>query len=508
MGLTRDLEQVAKGWRWTRRRVLPASVERERDPAKDFPTAWGRTPVGRAAREVVQRFGLSPLLHFEVETEVCGRDVLDTIEPPAIFVLNHSSHLDAPTILTALPTRWRRKAVVGAASDYFFDTWYRSIATTVVFNAFPIARSGGLRSARMARQLISEGWSLVLFPEGSRTPDGWVGEFRTGAAWLAMEAGVPVVPVALIGAYQAMPRGRSWPKPGRPPVRIRFGLPIRPLEGERSSAFSDRLRQGLGKVLEEDHSSWWNAIRLDASGELFDPGGPQVATWRRMWESSRPIRPSRAKSVWSPDTHEWEAEHLWSGAGWQTAAEPGPDAGPATAAPEQETLFPEPEIVLPEPVFPEPEIVLPEPAPVGDWKIALVPFDPNQEEEPASAPGGATEAALARVEEVLAQAMQDDGPHLQPPLPDETSGTPAEPTAGELARIEALLDKAFPRHDDPGPGDPGDDAFFEVNVVEGDPPAEGSPETSESPPATRPDRPLAERGWFLTRRPRRGQPPR
>src|SRR5947207_1803677 len=219
-----------------------------------------------------------------------------------------------PTILTSLPTRWRRKAVVGAASDYFFDTWYRSIATTIVFNAFPIARSGGLRSARMARQLISEGWSLVLFPEGSRTPDGWVGEFRTGAAWLAMEAGGPVVPVALIGAYQAMPRGRSWPKPGRPPVRIRFGLPIRAIEGERAAAFSERLRQGLGKVLEEAHSNWWNAIRLDAAGELFDPGGPQVATWRRMWESSRPVRPSRARSVWSPDTHEWEAEHLWSGA--------------------------------------------------------------------------------------------------------------------------------------------------------------------------------------------------
>jgi hypothetical protein len=215
-----------------------------------------------------------------------------------------------------------------------------------------------------------------------------------------------------------------------------------------------------------------------------------------MWESSRPIRPSRAKSVWSPDTHEWEAEHLWSGAGWQTAAEPETDAGPATAAREQETLFP------------EPEIVLPEPAPVGDWEIALVPFHPNEEEEPASAPGpapgGATEAALARVEEVLAQAMQDDGPDLQPPLP----GTPDEPTAGELARIEALLDRAFPRHDDPGPGDPGDDAFFDVNALEGDPPVEGSPDTSESPPATRPDRPPAERGWFLTRRPRRGQPPR
>src|SRR5207302_1675894 len=233
----------------------------------DFPTAWGRTPAGRAAREVVQRFGLAPLLHFEVETEVCGREVLDTIEPPAIFVLNHSSHLDAPTILTPLPTRWRPQAGAG-------------------------------------------------------------------------------------GAYQAMPRGRSWPKPGRPPVRIRFGLPIRAIEGERAAAFSERLRQGLGKVLEEDHSNWWNAIRLDAAGELFDPGGPQVATWRRMWESSRPVRPSRAKSVWSPDAHEWEAEHLWSGAGWH------PDAGLGTAA-APETLTPEPQTLL-EPA-PEPQ-TLTEPA--------------------------------------------------------------------------------------------------------------------------------------------------
>src|SRR5439155_13670862 len=182
------------------------------------------------------------------------------------------------------------------------------------------------------------------------------------------------------------------------------GLPIRAIEGERAAAFSERLRQGLGKVLEEDHSNWWNAIRLDAAGELFDPGGPQVATWRRMWESSRPVRPSRARSVWSPDTHQWEAEHLWSGAGWHPDAGLGTDVPPETPAPEPETPAPEP--------------------------------DP-----PA---GGATEAALARVEEVLAQAMQQ---------PDETlgayrastrdlrptSGTPAEPTTGGTARSEGVL---------------------------------------------------------------------
>jgi 1-acyl-sn-glycerol-3-phosphate acyltransferase len=389
MGLSHDVRQVAKGWRWTRRRIVPASVEREREPASDFPTAWGRTPVGRAVREVVQRCGLAPLLHFEVETEVCGRDVLDTIDPPAIFVLNHSSHLDAPTILTSLPTAWRRKAVVGAASDYFFDTWYRSIATTVVFNAFPIARGGGLRSARMARRLLSEGWSLVLFPEGTRSADGWVGEFRTGAAWLAIEAGVPVVPVALIGAYQAMPKGRSWPKPGRPAVRIRFGLPIRPEAGERPAAFSERLRQGLGKVLEEDRSGWWNALRLDASGELFDPGGPQVAPWRRMWESSRPIRAARAKSVWSPDTHEWEAEHLWSGAGWGTGLLEPP--GPAD---ETEAVFTRVEEAL--------EAAL-------ESELPPVPTAPDD-----TPPEKAAADVLERVEKVLDEALAD-GPEEEPP---------------------------------------------------------------------------------------------
>ncbi len=306
MGLGRDVRQVAQGWRWTRRPLVPASVDREREPAKDFPTAWGRTPVARAAREVLQRYALSPVLHFEVGTEVCGQDILDTIDPPAVFVLNHSSHIDAPAILTSLPTAWRRKAVVGAASDYFFDTWYRSIATTMFFNAFPIARGGGLRSARLARQLVSEGWSLILFPEGTRTPDGWVGEFRTGAAWLAIEAGVPVIPVALIGAYQAMPRGRSWPRPGRPPVRIRFGQPIRPHAGERPAAFSDRLRLGLARVIEEERSGWWQAVRLEVEGQLVDPGGPQVATWRRMWATSGPVRPSKARSVWEPESDEWE----------------------------------------------------------------------------------------------------------------------------------------------------------------------------------------------------------
>lgn len=328
MGIADDVRQVAKGWRWSRRPLVPASVEREREPPHDFPTGWARTPAGRVAREVVQRAGLSPLLNHEVNVDVVGAEILDQIEPPAIFVLNHSSHLDAATIVSCLPTQWRRKAAMGAAADYFFDVWYRSISTALVFNAFPIARRGGLRSARMARTLLSEGWSLILFPEGTRTADGWIGEFRTGAAWLAMEAGVPVIPVAIVGTYQAMPRGRGWPAPGRPPVRVRFGKPIRVEEGERPQAFSDRLRMGLGRVLEEDRTGWWQSMRLEAEGQLFDPGGPQVAKWRRMWETSRPVRGIRAKSVWSPEDDEWRPDPLWTGTGWADPwAEPDGDHG-------------------------------------------------------------------------------------------------------------------------------------------------------------------------------------
>jgi hypothetical protein len=122
------------------------------------------------------------------------------------------------------------------------------------------------------------------------------------------------------------------------------------------------------------------------------------------------------------------------------------------------------------------------------------------------------------VEEVLAQAMQPEIPEGVERIDDFraysrdfylTEGTPAEPTPDELARIEAVLDQTFPRPDDPSSDD--DLTFFDAEVVEGDLPADDSPEatgpTSPRPPS-RPDRPSAERGWFLSRRPRRGQHPR
>jgi hypothetical protein len=119
------------------------------------------------------------------------------------------------------------------------------------------------------------------------------------------------------------------------------------------------------------------------------------------------------------------------------------------------------------------------------------------------------------VEDVLAQAMQPEIPEGVERIEDFraytrdfdlTGGVPAEPTPDELARIEAVLDQAFPRAADPKSDD--DVTFFDAEILEDEHPAEESPGPAPPRPPSRPDRPPTERGWFLSRRPRRGLPPR
>ncbi|MGZ4128603.1 MAG: lysophospholipid acyltransferase family protein [Actinomycetota bacterium] len=294
--LVADLKEIARGWRWTHRPLVPRSVELPDHTPRDFPTAWARTEVAKAARAALQAYGLSPLVDFVVAPKVEGLDVLRSLRPPVIFIANHSSHLDAPLVLTSLPPAWRERTATGAAADYFFDVWWRATATALVFNAFPVERSGGKgRATALARTMLQDGWNVIMFPEGTRSKDGWVREFRLGAARLAVENGVPVVPIAIRGSYQSMPRGASWPAKGRKPVRVRFGRPIDPRPNETASTFNQRIRAGLALTLNEDRTTWWDALRNASDGQGPDASGPPVARWRRVWEASRPM-PERRRA--------------------------------------------------------------------------------------------------------------------------------------------------------------------------------------------------------------------
>jgi 1-acyl-sn-glycerol-3-phosphate acyltransferase len=303
--LLRDVRQVAEGWRWTRQSLVPRSAAPHTPPRErsEFPTAWARTPAARAARDVVHRIGLKPLVWSQTRPAVHGLDHLDGLAGPVLFVSNHSSHLDAPLILCSLPPPWRSRTAVGAASDYFFDARWRALGTALVFSTFPVDRHGGGGTATAA-QLLAEGWSLVLFPEGTRSADGWMQGFKQGAAHLALRHGIPVVPLAIRGSYAAMPKGRSWPRPGRPGVSVRFGPPVWPDLGATHEATTGRLAAAVSRLWDEDEHDWYSSLRRAADGTTPLPEGPEAArpdgspSWRRTWEASAPLRRPGRGRVW------------------------------------------------------------------------------------------------------------------------------------------------------------------------------------------------------------------
>jgi 1-acyl-sn-glycerol-3-phosphate acyltransferase len=126
-----------------------------------------------------------------------------------------------------------------------------------VFGTVPLDRNSGAgvgpgQTAHLDR-LIGDGGSLLVFAEGTRSRDGRVGRLRSGAALLAAEHRLPIVPIYVSGTGQAMPRGHHWMvlKAGRPgprhPLEIRFGKPIVPAAGERPSDVMERVRLFLAE---------------------------------------------------------------------------------------------------------------------------------------------------------------------------------------------------------------------------------------------------------------------
>ena len=199
------------------------------------------SPLHAGARFVAQRGLLKPLVWRLASVTVLGREHLEGLSRPFVVVSNHASHLDAPLIFGALPRKLARYIAANAAADYFFDVWWRKPLASLFFNAFPVDRTG-LRGRRsVATDLLDAGVPLLLFPEGGRSKTGEMGSFKPGAAALCISRDVPCVPVAIVGASEAMPYGQSWPNRGRMPVYVTFGEPIWAEDGESVPQFSERM---------------------------------------------------------------------------------------------------------------------------------------------------------------------------------------------------------------------------------------------------------------------------
>jgi len=206
------------------------------------------SPAVARVRYVAQRGLLKPLVWRLVRVSVHGLDDIKPMEAPFIAVANHSSHLDAPLIIGALPRRLSRFLAAGAAADYFFDVQWRKWLTTLFFNAFAIERNAEGKRGGSSKALLERGVPLLIFPEGGRSKTGEMGRFKSGAAALSMATKVPCLPIALVGASTAMPRGVNWPKSGRYPVAVVFGAPMLAAPGETAENFSTRLADEVRRL--------------------------------------------------------------------------------------------------------------------------------------------------------------------------------------------------------------------------------------------------------------------
>ncbi len=143
-----------------------------------------------------------------------------------IVVANHSSHADTAVLLAALPPN--AKPVFGAAADYWFDLPVRRFIATSLAGVLPVRRSGDGSYAALlaaARPALRAGRTVVIYPEGTRSIDGNLGEFKSGALRLARECGVPIVPVAVLGTADVLPKGGRF---SPAPMQVRIGEPIDP----------------------------------------------------------------------------------------------------------------------------------------------------------------------------------------------------------------------------------------------------------------------------------------
>jgi 1-acyl-sn-glycerol-3-phosphate acyltransferase len=155
-----------------------------------------------------------------------GRDHLPA-EGSFVMVANHSSHLDALCLISALPLAKLHRAFPAAAQDYFFVSLPRLAVAAVLVNALPFDREVHVRQTLdLCRELLANpGNVLMLFPEGTRSVTGEIGAFKPGIGRLLAGADVPVVPCYLHGAFAAWPKGRLAPRPHK--LRLTIGRPRR-----------------------------------------------------------------------------------------------------------------------------------------------------------------------------------------------------------------------------------------------------------------------------------------
>jgi long-chain acyl-CoA synthetase len=223
------------------------------DLAQTVEPDWPRSRFAQAFRAVFRPLILFPLLRWYVKVEVHGAENLAGLSGPALFVANHTSFMDVPVILRALPRRWRAALAPAMSPDHFAKSWQLNL-TRLCFNGFLLTPDvGAVQSAlRHAGKLVETGHAILVFPEGRLTPDGAIHSFRSGAAVMAERLGLPVIPIRVDGLYEIWPEHQY--KPCKGTVRVTIGTPLAMGSGESSAALTARMAESIRLLRSTDYT--------------------------------------------------------------------------------------------------------------------------------------------------------------------------------------------------------------------------------------------------------------
>lgn len=205
-------------------------------------------------RHAVRKYMTRPVMSTVLKTEVLGEENVHGLDGAFILIPNHTSHLDAPMVFSMLPEWITEKLATGAAADYFYRKRGISNLTSLFFNSYPIERKRKAhepsKAAGMTGRLLRAGVPILVFPEGTRSRTGEIGKPKAGAAALAMNVGVPLVPIAMLGGHEAMPVGSAFPKL-RSEVCLFIGRPMFSLPGESAEEFMARTFRAIEMMLQQ-----------------------------------------------------------------------------------------------------------------------------------------------------------------------------------------------------------------------------------------------------------------
>ncbi|MFM7119115.1 MAG: lysophospholipid acyltransferase family protein [Gammaproteobacteria bacterium] len=225
------------------------SPNRTDTPEYAGPHPWQIAPWARVVRRMMRHRAYTRWVdQYCRPLVVQGLSHLETLDGPFIIAANHQSHMDTLVLHEALPAWLQDNLFFGAAQDRWYikgrrklvlQPWYQSL----VLGNFPIMRGGGFKAMDYAAWLLRQGACLAIFPEGTRATDGNLGAFRHGVARLALEQGVPVLPVYLDGLRALRPKGQLHVNPG--PASAELLAPLRFAPGTSVADATDALYEAL-----------------------------------------------------------------------------------------------------------------------------------------------------------------------------------------------------------------------------------------------------------------------